>query len=57
MSALSSLLFYWKILPLIVRGFSWVLRRSLGVGGAEGLGLAANVFVGMIEAPCLCDPI
>ncbi|MBI9074710.1 MAG: nucleoside:proton symporter [Desulfatibacillum sp.] len=56
MSALSSLLFYWKILPLIVKGFSWVLRRSLGVGGAEGLGLAANVFVGMIEAPLFVRP-
>ncbi|ACL02650.1 Na+ dependent nucleoside transporter domain protein [Desulfatibacillum aliphaticivorans] len=56
MSALSSLLFYWKILPLIVRGFAWLLRRSLGVGGAEGLGLAANVFVGMIEAPLFVKP-
>jgi len=56
MSALSSLLFYWRVLPLVVRGFSWVLERSLGVGGALGLSAAANVFVGMVEAPLLVRP-
>lgn len=38
MSALSSLLFYWRVLPVIVRGFSWLLQRSLGIGGAVGVG-------------------
>ncbi len=52
-SALSALLFYWRILPLVVRGFAWLLQRSLGVGGALGLSAAANVFVGMTEAPLL----
>jgi CNT family concentrative nucleoside transporter len=56
MSALSSLLFYWKVLPWVVRGMSWALRRTLGLGGAEGLGVAANVFVGMVEAPLLVRP-
>lgn len=56
MSALSSLLFYWKVLPHVVRGASWLLRRSLGIGGAEGVGVAANIFVGMIEAPLLIRP-
>ncbi len=51
MSALSSLLFYWKILPLVVRGFAWCLRKTMGIGGTEGLGVAANIFVGMVEAP------
>ncbi len=55
-SALSSLLFYWKVLPVVVRGFSWCLRRSLGVGGAEGLANSANVFVGMVEAPLFIRP-
>ena len=36
-SALSSLLFYWKILPVVVNAFSWVLRRTIGVGGAVGV--------------------
>ncbi len=56
MSALSSLLFYWRILPLGVRAFSWVLRRTMGLGGVEGLSTAANVFVGMVEAPLLVRP-
>lgn len=55
-SALSSLLFYWGVLPLIVRGVSWALNRTLGVGGALGVGAAANVFVGMVEAPILIRP-
>ena len=56
MSALSALLFHWRVLPWIVRGFSWALERSLGIGGAVGLGAAANVFVGMVEAPLLIRP-
>jgi len=56
MSALSALLFHWRVLPLIVRGFSKVLEKSLGIGGAVGVGTAANVFVGMVEAPLLIRP-
>lgn len=56
MSALSSLFFHWRILPMVVRGFSWVLRRTMGIGGVEGLATAANVFVGMVEAPLLVRP-
>jgi CNT family concentrative nucleoside transporter len=55
-SALSALLFYWRVLPAIVRGFAWVLRRILGTGGPLGLAAAANVFVGMTEAPLLIRP-
>jgi CNT family concentrative nucleoside transporter len=55
-SAISSLLFYWKILPLIVRGFSAALQKCLGLGGAEGLGVSANVFVGMVESPLFIRP-
>jgi CNT family concentrative nucleoside transporter len=55
-SALSSLLFYWRILPLIVRAFSFLLTRAMGVGGAVGLSAAANVFVGMVEAPLFVRP-
>jgi len=51
MSVLTTLLFHWRILPLIVRGFSWVLERTIGVGGVVGLSTAANIFVGMVEAP------
>ena len=56
LSALASLLFFWGILPIVVRGFSYLLRKSLGVGGAEGLGVAANVFLGMVESPLFIAP-
>jgi CNT family concentrative nucleoside transporter len=56
MSALSALFFYWKILPLVVRGFSRALERTLGVGGAEGVGVSANIFLGMVEAPLFIRP-
>ncbi len=55
-SALSSLLFYWRILPVIVKAFSFVLEKTLKIGGALGLGTAANIFVGMVEAPLLIRP-
>jgi CNT family concentrative nucleoside transporter len=55
-SAISSLLFYWKILPLIVRAFSAALQKFLGLGGAEGLGVSANIFVGMVESPLFIRP-
>ncbi len=50
-SVLVALFWYWKILPLVVRGFAWVLRRTLGVGGAVGISAGASVFLGMVEAP------
>jgi CNT family concentrative nucleoside transporter len=55
-SALSSLLFYWRILPWVVRAFAWCLTKTLGIGGTEGLAVAANVFVGMVEAPLFIRP-
>jgi len=55
-SALSALLFHWRVLPWIVRGFSFLLQKSMGVGGAIGLSSAANVFVGMVEAPLVVKP-
>ncbi|MGZ5148632.1 MAG: NupC/NupG family nucleoside CNT transporter [Burkholderiales bacterium] len=55
-SALSALLFYWRVLPVLVKGMSMLLERTMGVGGAVGLSTAANVFVGMVEAPLVIRP-
>jgi CNT family concentrative nucleoside transporter len=55
-SALASLLFHWGVLQQVMRGFAWLLRRWLGVGGALALGAAVHVFVGMVEAPLLVRP-
>lgn len=56
MSVLTTLLFYWRVLPPVVRGMAWLLERTLGVGGAVGLSTAANIFVGMVEAPLFIRP-
>jgi len=54
--ALSALLFYWKVLPVIVRGFSFVLQKTLRTGGALGLGASTTIFLGMVEAPLVIKP-
>src|ERR1700731_840612 len=56
MSVLTTLLFYWGILPPIVRGLAIALQRTLGVGGAVGLSTAANIFLGNVEAPLFIKP-
>ena len=55
-SALSRLLYHWGVLQVVVRGAGWVLQRSLGVSGPVGTSAAANIFVGMVEAPLLIRP-
>ncbi|NJO15789.1 MAG: nucleoside:proton symporter [Thioploca sp.] len=56
MSALSAVLYYYRILPLVVQFFSWLLEKSLHISGTVGLGAAANAFMGMVEAPLLIRP-
>lgn len=55
-SALSALLFHWRVLPIVVQGFARLLEKVMGIGGAVGVSTAANVFVGMVEAPLFIRP-
>lgn len=55
-AALTALLYYWRILPRVVQAFSWVLKKSMGIGGALGVVASGTVFLGMIEAPLLIRP-
>ena len=55
-SAISALLFHWKIIPAIVNGFAWILRRTIGVDGPVGVAATMNIFVGMVEAPLVIKP-
>ena len=55
-SALAKLLYHWGVLQRVVRVIGWVLRRSMGVSGPVGTSAAANIFVGMVEAPLLVRP-
>jgi CNT family concentrative nucleoside transporter len=56
MSALSALLWYWRVLPLVIKGISYVFERSLGTRGPAGLVATANIFLGQVEAPLLVRP-
>ncbi|MBU1325187.1 MAG: NupC/NupG family nucleoside CNT transporter [Alphaproteobacteria bacterium] len=50
-SALSALLWHWRILKWITYGFGLLFQRTMGLGGASALAVAANIFLGMIESP------
>ncbi|MFA5073077.1 MAG: nucleoside transporter C-terminal domain-containing protein [Nitrospirota bacterium] len=54
--ALSALLFYWRILPVIVKFFSLILQKTMNIGGALGLGASTTIFLGMVESPLLIKP-
>ncbi|MXV80487.1 MAG: nucleoside:proton symporter [Chloroflexi bacterium] len=54
--ALSAVLYHYRVLPLIVRGFAFVLSKTLNISGAASFSTAANVFIGMVEAPLLVRP-
>ncbi len=56
MSALSRLLYYWGILQRVVAAFAIVLQKTFGIGGPLGMSTAANVLLGMVEAPLLIRP-
>jgi len=55
-AALSSLLFYLGIIQLFVKGFGYILSRSLGLSGPESLSVAGNIFLGQTESPLLIKP-
>jgi CNT family concentrative nucleoside transporter len=56
-SVLAALGWYTRILPWLIRLIGGGLRRTLGVGGAVGLGAAASIFIGMVEAPLAIRPL
>ena len=55
-SALSAILYYWRILPIVVSLFAWCLGRIFQLSGAASFATIATVFVGMVEAPLLVRP-
>jgi len=55
-STVSSILYHYGLLQLLVRAVAWVMRRTLGTSGSETLGAAANIFMGQTEAPLVIKP-
>jgi len=56
-ASLMSVLYYLGVMQRLVAGLAWVLRRSMGVTGAEAMAMASNVFVGQTEAPLCIKPL
>lgn len=56
MAALSRLLYHYRILPWIVARMSLFMQRLMGLSAAESVSAAANVFLGMVEAPLFIRP-
>ncbi|WP_310991308.1 NupC/NupG family nucleoside CNT transporter [Aequorivita marina] len=52
-SALTSVLFYFGIIQIVVKGMGWLLTKVLHISGAESLSVAGNIFLGQTEAPLL----
>ncbi len=52
-SALTSVLFYFGIIQVLVRGMGWLLSKLLNISGPESLSVAGNIFLGQTEAPLL----
>jgi CNT family concentrative nucleoside transporter len=55
-SALSSLFYHWGVLQQVVHGVAWVMRKAMRTSGSETLAAAANIFMGLTEAPLLIKP-
>jgi CNT family concentrative nucleoside transporter len=55
-SALTSVLYYLGWLQVMVKGFAWMLQKSMRLSGTESLAAAANVFIGQTEAPLMVKP-
>ncbi len=50
-SVVVALLWHMRVLPWLIRGFAWVLTKTLGLGGAVGVAAASSVFLGLVESP------
>ena len=55
-SALTSLFYYWRIIPKIVYGFAWMMKSTMGLSGPESVAAAGNIFLGQTESPLLVKP-
>ena len=55
-SALTSLFYYWGIIPKFIYGFAWIMKKTLRLSGPESIAAAGNIFLGQTESPLLVKP-
>ncbi|MFW5721471.1 MAG: NupC/NupG family nucleoside CNT transporter [Bacteroidota bacterium] len=52
-SALTSVLFYWGVIQVVVKGLAWLMIKSMKLSGTESLSVAGNIFLGQTESPLM----
>jgi len=55
-ASLMAVLYHLGVMQRVIAAMAWLLRKTLGVTGAEALAMASNVFVGQTEAPLCVRP-
>ena len=55
-SAITSLFYYWRIIPKIVYAFAWLMKKIMNLSGPESVAAAGNIFLGQTESPLLIKP-
>jgi concentrative nucleoside transporter, CNT family len=55
-SSLMTMLYHFGVMQVVVKGFAWIMMRTMRTSGAETLSAAGNIFVGQTEAPLLIKP-
>ena len=55
-SALTSLFYYWGVLPRIVYIFAWLMKKIMRLSGPESVAAVGNIFLGQTESPLLVKP-
>jgi CNT family concentrative nucleoside transporter len=51
-----SILYYFGVMQVVIKGMAWVMQRVMGASGAESTNVAASIFMGQTEAPLTIRP-
>jgi CNT family concentrative nucleoside transporter len=51
-----SILYYFGIMQIVVKGMAIAMQKIMGASGAESLNVAASIFMGQTEAPLTIRP-
>jgi len=55
-SALFAVLYHIGVMQFVIKGFAWIMQRTMRISGAESLNVAASIFMGQTEAPLTIRP-
>lgn len=55
-ASLFSILYYFGVMQVVIRGMAWLMQRVMGASGAESTNVAASIFMGQTEAPLTIRP-